>query len=88
MLADGSQIQHFFTARWHHFQQRHLGSYQWLLMLDGDAFALNMSQSLDKFLAAPEDVVLHIRWAEGWMGGTRRHFVSSGLPAVQVCRLV
>lgn len=60
-LPDGARIDHFFSARWRHLQQRHLGNYQWVLMLDGDVGALNMSQSLDKFLAAPEDVLLHIR---------------------------
>lgn len=61
-LADGSSLQHFFTARWHHFQQRHLGNYQWLLVVDGDTSVLNMSRSLDEFLATPEDLLLHIRW--------------------------
>lgn len=62
-LADGARLGHFFTARWHHLQQRHLGNYQWLLMLDGDIGVVNMSRSLDKFLEFPEDIIFHLRCA-------------------------
>lgn len=59
-LADGSRLLHFFSARWRHAQQRHLGSYQWLLFLDSDTYVLR-DQPLEPFLNFPEDVVLHIR---------------------------
>ncbi|GAB4822345.1 hypothetical protein N2152v2_009391 [Parachlorella kessleri] len=61
VLRDGSRLHHFYTARWHHLQQRLLGRYQWLLHIDGDMHALNMSRPLERFLQAPEDILLHIR---------------------------
>lgn len=63
LTDDGEQIHHFFTMRWRYIQKRLLGSYQWVLALDGDCCTLNMQHSLDQWLALHEDVVLHIRWA-------------------------
>lgn len=58
---DGGHLHHFHSTRWLHLQQRYLGKYQWILHIDSDVLALNMSRSLDRFLELDEDIVLHMR---------------------------
>ena len=47
--------------RWRSIQQRFWGRSQWVLGVDGDIMAANLSASLDSWLDLPQDLVLTVR---------------------------
>ena len=51
----------FFTVRWRSIQQRFWGRSQWVLGIDGDIMAANLTRSLDAWLDLPQDLVLTVR---------------------------
>ena len=51
----------FFTKRWLSVQRRFWGRSQWVLAVDTDVMAANLSASLDAFLDMPQDLVLTVR---------------------------
>jgi len=51
----------FFTVRWRSIQQRFWGRSQWVLGIDGDIMAANLTRSLDAWLELPQDLVLTVR---------------------------
>ena len=51
----------FYTKRWLSVQQRFWGRSQWVLGIDSDIMAVNLSRSLDAFLEMPQDLVLTVR---------------------------
>jgi hypothetical protein len=51
----------FLMTRWRSIQQRFWGRSQWVLGIDADIMAANLSRSLDAFLELPQDVVVTVR---------------------------
>jgi hypothetical protein len=54
----------FYTKRWLSVQQRFWGRSQWVLAIDSDVMAVNLSRSLDAFLEMPQDLLLTVRVGE------------------------
>ena len=51
----------FYTKRWLAVQQRFWGRSQWVLAIDSDVMAVNLTRSLDAWLELPQDLVLTVR---------------------------
>lgn len=51
----------FFTKRWLAVQQRFWGRSQWVLAVDSDVMAANLTRSLEAWLELPQDLVLTVR---------------------------
>ena len=48
-------------TRWRSIQQRFWGRSQWVLGIDADIMAANLSRSLDAYLELPQDVMMTVR---------------------------
>ena len=61
-MTESSSVQaDFFTKRWLAVQQRFWGRSQWVLAVDSDVMAANLTRSLDAWLDLPQDLVLTVR---------------------------
>ena len=59
--ALGASQADFFTVRWLSIQQRFWGRSQWVLAIDSDVIAVNLTRPLDSLLDLPQDLVLTVR---------------------------